>query len=160
MTSANRLPDATFNEFSIKVDWDIDKVIDDGCHGTDDFYSDDPLTISFAEVANGDLYIDLKYNDGKYDYKLTRRGHLYKNDEEEWRIPKGIARVWVKDVVGTVSAPVNRDFRACYQDTENSLSVHELVVVERFFDAVQEAFYHEYECQSGDTVTTDGNFCE
>ena len=156
----DRLPNDRCEVFSIEVDWDIDKVWDDGCHGTDDFYPDDPLTISFAKCDDGDVFVDLKYNDKKYDFKMDRNGHLYKNDEEDWRIPNGIARVWVKDVVGTVGASLNRDFRACYQDTENSLLLHEQMIVDRFFDALQQAFYHEYECSGDEMITTDGNSCE
>jgi len=156
------------HEFVIKVDWDLDYFGPEGCHGTDYFFQDDPIELTFTENPDGSFYVagfDLGYlvtanNDLKPIYhkytcvdEPTKRCGIVEKVMDRTIFPikrvtrSGKSAVHTKNFayVGYIA---NEEFYECYKKSTTSkndpLSDNEEVIVERFFEAVRETFPYFY----------------
>jgi len=147
-------------KFAVRVDWDVDHMSAEGCHGKDFFSKDDPVRLEFSIFANGGAFI----KGFGVPFLLTPDNRLLwlnKSCEESYTImAKGrFPRLTVKRMSPkpeknltqefTFTAfSANRAFYKCYQSSKNlnsELTHVQKLAVERFFVAVRRMFPRKYE---------------
>jgi len=76
--------DPKCHDITVKINWDVDVLFDEKCGGSDWFFPDDPITLNFRYYDDGNIYVDSKYDDGRFDYHLTTNGRLIKRKYNIW----------------------------------------------------------------------------
>ena len=147
------------DKFEVKVDWDVDHMSAEGCHGKDAFSQDDPIKLSFTLFPNGGAYIAgfgvpflltpdnklmwLNMEDGG-SYTIMKKGRFPRMRVTRMS-PKPEKNLTQEFTFTAFSA--NRAFYKCYQESRNlnsELSDVQKLAVERFFVAVRKVFPSSY----------------
>lgn len=130
------------NHFEVDVDWDIDVVFHEECHGTDWFFSDGSATIWFTLFTNGDIYASLPHGDGCL---ITSGGEGFKwcPCRESWGAMKSVPDLHA-GFYGLFNSYLNKEFYKCYLESNNSLSEQQRQVVDQFFAGIERLFKNDY----------------
>lgn len=151
MAFSSRCKEQLRDQFTVNVDWDLDGVWDDRCHGDDLLFNDDPLKIKFSVFDEfaiveteglGTFFLmpnQVKKLWETYDRTSSVSGYtvtsLNNLPTEIWQCNDHFYSRYALDA----------EFYKCYQETPNSsLNAAQRSTVERFFESLKTMFPNEF----------------